>query len=57
MVFRAIAVSWPNGARAVLPVGILFNIFVLYTGLYVPPPEMQFPLFWLKYLNVSSHTS
>ncbi|KAH9907615.1 ABC transporter PeaB1 [Xylariomycetidae sp. FL2044] len=51
MVFRAIAVASPNMGRAVLPVGIMFNIFVLYTGLYVPGPQMQVWLFWIKYLN------
>jgi ABC-type multidrug transport system permease subunit len=53
MVFRAIAVASPNIGRAVLPVGLMFNVFVLYTGLYVPGPQMQVWLFWIKYLNVS----
>lgn len=53
MVFRAIAVASPNMGRAVLPVGLMFNMFVLYTGLYVPGPQMQVWLFWIKYLNVS----
>ena len=52
MVFRAIAVLSPSVGRAVLPVGIMFNLFVLYTGLYVPGPQMQVWLFWLRYLNV-----
>lgn len=52
MVFRAIAVSSPSIGRAVLPVGIMFNIFVLYAGLYVPGPQMQIWLFWVKYCNV-----
>lgn len=51
MIFRAIAVASPNMGRAVLPVGLMFNVFVLYTGLYVPAPNMQIWLFWLKYLN------
>ncbi|KAH7054333.1 ABC transporter PeaB1 [Macrophomina phaseolina] len=51
MVFRAIAVASPNMGRAVLPVGLMFNVFVLYTGLYVPGPQMQVWLFWIKYLN------
>ncbi|KAL1618926.1 hypothetical protein SLS56_010343 [Neofusicoccum ribis] len=51
MVFRAIAVSSPNMGRAVLPVGLMFNLFVLYTGLYVPGPQMQGWLFWLKFCN------
>lgn len=54
MVFRAIAVSSPSIGRAILPVGIMFNIFVLYAGLYVPGPQMQVWLFWIKYCNVSS---
>jgi len=52
MIFRAIAVSSPTMGRAVLPVGLMFNLFVLYTGLYVPGPQMQVWLFWLRYLNV-----
>ncbi|KAI1812305.1 ABC transporter [Poronia punctata] len=51
MIFRAIAVASPNQGRAVLPVGLMFNLFVLYTGLYVPGPQMQIWLFWLRYLN------
>ncbi|KAI1128101.1 ABC transporter PeaB1 [Nemania abortiva] len=51
MVFRAIAVMSPSVGRAVLPVGIMFNVFVLYTGLYVPGPQMQVWLFWIRYLN------
>lgn len=54
MVFRAIAVASPNIGRAVLPAGLIFNVFVLYTGLYVPGPQMQVWLFWIKYLNVST---
>ncbi|KAI1263589.1 ABC transporter [Xylariaceae sp. FL1019] len=51
MIFRAIAVSSPTMGRAVLPVGLMFNLFVLYTGLYVPGPQMQVWLFWIRYLN------
>ncbi|KAI0966753.1 ABC transporter PeaB1 [Xylaria arbuscula] len=51
MIFRAIAVASPNMSRAVLPVGLMFNVFVLYTGLYIPGPQMQVWLFWIKYLN------
>lgn len=54
MFFRAIAVFSPNMNRAVLPVGIMFNCFVLYTGLYVPGPQMHVWLGWLRYCNVSS---
>lgn len=53
MIFRTIAVASRNMDRAVLLVGITFNVLVLYTGLYVPPPQMQVWLFWIKYLNVS----
>lgn len=53
MIFRAIAILSPSIGTAILPVGIMFNMFVLYTGLYVPGPQMQAWLFWLKYLNVS----
>ena len=53
MFFRAIAVFSPSMNRAVLPVGIMFNCFVLYTGLYVPAPQMQVWLGWIRYCNVS----
>lgn len=52
MFFRSVAVFSPNMHRAVLPVGIFFNMYVLYTGLYVPAPQMQVWLGWLRYLNV-----
>ena len=52
MFFRSLAVFSSNANRAVLPVGIFFNMYVLYTGLYVPPPQMQIWLGWLRYLNV-----
>ncbi|KAL2695855.1 hypothetical protein AAEP93_003155 [Penicillium crustosum] len=45
MFFRSVAIFSPNMHRAVLPVGIFFNMYVLYTGLYVPPPQMQ-PLYY-----------
>ncbi|KAL2817468.1 ABC transporter PeaB1 [Aspergillus cavernicola] len=51
MFFRSVAVFSSNMYRAVLPVGIFFNMYVLYTGLYVPPPQMQVWLGWLRYLN------
>lgn len=53
MFFRSVAIFSPNMHRAVLPVGIFFNMYVLYTGLYVPPPQMQVWLGWLRYLNAS----
>lgn len=52
MFFRSVAVFSSNMQRAVLPVGIFFNMYVLYTGLYVPTPQMQVWLGWLRYLNV-----
>ncbi|OQD86349.1 hypothetical protein PENANT_c008G07961 [Penicillium antarcticum] len=45
MFFRSVAIFSPNMHRAVLPVGIFFNMYVLYTGLYVPAPQMQ-PLYY-----------
>ena len=54
MFFRTIALFSPNMNKAVLPVGIMFNCFVLYTGLYVPAPQMQVWLGWLRYCNVSA---
>lgn len=53
MFFRSVAVFSSNMYRAVLPVGIFFNMYVLYTGLYVPAPQMHVWLGWLRYLNVS----
>ena len=52
MFFRAIAILSPSVNKAILPVGVCFNCFVLYTGLYVPPPQMQVWLGWLRYCNV-----
>ncbi|KAF2181432.1 ABC transporter [Zopfia rhizophila CBS 207.26] len=51
MFFRSVAVFSRNVHLAILPVGIFFNMYVLYTGLYVPPPQMQVWLGWLRYLN------
>ena len=53
MFFRAIAILSRSMNKAILPVGIFFNCFVLYTGLYVPAPQMQVWLGWFKYCNVS----
>ena len=53
MFFRAIAIFSQSVNKAILPVGIMFNAFVLYTGLYVPAPQMQVWLGWFRYLNVS----
>ena len=54
MFFRAIAILSPSVNKAILPVGIFFNCFVLYTGLYVPAPQMQVWLGWFRYCNVST---
>ncbi|EED18472.1 ATP-binding cassette transporter, putative [Talaromyces stipitatus ATCC 10500] len=51
MFFRSVAVFSPSIHRAILPVGIFFNMYVLYTGFYVPEPQMQVWLSWLRYLN------
>ncbi len=51
MFFRSFAVFSPNTHKAVLPVSVSFNMFVIYTGLYIPPPNMQLWLSWLRYLN------
>lgn len=53
MIFRAVAVASSNMNWAVLPVGVVFNVGVLYTGLYIPVPQMQVWLSWIRYLNVS----
>ena len=53
MFFRAIAIVSRSMNKAILPVGIMFNCFVLYTGLYVPAPQMQVWLGWFRYCNVS----
>lgn len=56
MFFRAIAIFSRSMNKAVLPVGLMFNCFVLYTGLYVPAPQMQVWLGWFRYCNVSTRS-
>ncbi|KAF7563915.1 hypothetical protein G7046_g188 [Stylonectria norvegica] len=51
MIFRAIATLSKSPAKAVLPVGLFFNMVVIYTGIYVPIPQMQVWLGWLRYLS------
>ncbi|VUC23822.1 unnamed protein product [Clonostachys rosea] len=51
MIFRTVGVLTNSMSWAVLPVGVIFNIGVIYTGLYIPPPQMQGWLFWIKYIN------
>lgn len=38
MVFRAIAVNTTSVTKAILPVGLLINAWILYTGFYVTAP-------------------
>jgi ATP-binding cassette, subfamily G (WHITE), member 2, SNQ2 len=52
MMFRTIAVFTTTPTRAVLPVGILMNSLIIYTGFYINPPDMKVWLSWLRYLNV-----
>lgn len=56
MLMRAIAVSSRSMTRAVLPVGIVFTGAVLYAGFYIPPPNAQVWLGWVRYLDVSFST-
>jgi ABC-type multidrug transport system permease subunit len=51
--FRAIAVFTNSPTRAVLPVGLLLNTLIIYTGFYITPPGMKDWLSWIRYLNVS----
>ncbi|KJZ79725.1 hypothetical protein HIM_01194 [Hirsutella minnesotensis 3608] len=51
VMFRTIAVFTTTITRAVLPVGILMNSLIIYTGFYVTPPGMKVWLGWLRYLN------
>lgn len=53
MFFRFIAVLSPNVEKAGLPVGTFLTALVIYTGWYIPPPQMQIWLAWFRYLNVS----
>jgi ABC-type multidrug transport system ATPase subunit len=54
VMFRTIAVFTTTATRAVLPVGILMNSFIIFTGFYINPPGMKIWLGWLRYLNVSA---
>ncbi|CAH0026214.1 unnamed protein product [Clonostachys rhizophaga] len=51
MIFRTVGILSKSMSWAVLPVGVIFNLGVIYTGLYIPPPQMQGWLFWIKYIN------
>lgn len=52
VMFRAIAVFTTSITRAFLPVGLLFNVLIIYTGFYITPPGMKVWLGWIRYLNV-----
>ncbi|KAJ6186788.1 hypothetical protein N7519_008089 [Penicillium mononematosum] len=54
MFFRFIAVVSPTVERAGLPVGIFLTTLVIYTGWYIPPPQMQV---WLKWLRAHDQRS
>ncbi|KAF2999430.1 hypothetical protein E8E13_007547 [Curvularia kusanoi] len=51
MFFRFIAVLSPSMEKAGLPVGFFLTTLVIYTGWYIPPPQMQVWLKWFRYLN------
>ncbi|KAI0844484.1 ATP-binding cassette transporter [Daldinia vernicosa] len=51
VMFRTIAVFTTTPTRAVLPVGILMNSLIIYTGFYINPPGMKVWLGWLRYIN------
>ncbi|KAF4544031.1 ABC transporter [Lasiodiplodia theobromae] len=51
VMFRAIAVFTVSPTRAILPVGLLVNVLIVYTGFYVTPPGMKVWLGWIRYLN------
>ncbi|KAJ5697282.1 ATP-binding cassette transporter [Penicillium malachiteum] len=51
VMFRAIAVFTTSITRAILPVGLLLNLFIIYTGFYITPPGMKVWLGWICYLD------
>ncbi|KAL6229031.1 hypothetical protein BDW75DRAFT_246098 [Aspergillus navahoensis] len=51
VMFRAIAVFTTSITRAVLPVGLLLNTLIIYTGFYITPPGMKVWLSWIRYLD------
>ncbi|KAJ5758752.1 hypothetical protein N7520_005908 [Penicillium odoratum] len=53
VMFRAIAVFTTSITRAILPVGLLLNVLIIYTGFYITPPGMKVWLGWIRYLDVS----
>lgn len=52
MIMRSLAVSSRNMSWAVLPVGVIFTLAVVYTGFYIPVPQMQVWLGWIRYIDV-----
>ncbi|RAH54522.1 ATP-binding cassette transporter [Aspergillus piperis CBS 112811] len=51
VMFRAIAVFTNSITRAILPVGLLLNVLIIYTGFYITPPGMKVWLSWIRYLD------
>ncbi|KAE8373888.1 hypothetical protein BDV26DRAFT_300713 [Aspergillus bertholletiae] len=51
VMFRAIAVFTNSITRAILPVGLLLNVFIIYRSFYITPPGMKVWLFWICYLD------
>ncbi|KAJ5629998.1 ATP-binding cassette transporter [Penicillium herquei] len=51
VMFRAIAVFTTSITRAILPVGLLLNLFIIYTGFYITPPGMKVWLGWIRHLD------
>ncbi|KAJ5719105.1 P-loop containing nucleoside triphosphate hydrolase protein [Penicillium malachiteum] len=51
VMFRAIAVFKTSITRAILPVGLLLNLLITYTGFYITPPGMKVWLGWIRYLD------
>ncbi|KAJ5646156.1 hypothetical protein N7490_002528 [Penicillium lividum] len=51
VMFRAIAVFTTSITRAILPVGLLLNVLIIYTGFYITPPGMKVWLGWIRYLD------
>ncbi|RDH19485.1 ATP-binding cassette transporter [Aspergillus niger ATCC 13496] len=56
VMFRAIAVFTNSINRAILPVGLLLNVLIIYTGFYITPPGMKFWLSWIRYLDPMYYT-
>ena len=51
LMFRAIAVFTVAPDRAALPVGLWLNVLIIYSGFYIPIPEMKVWLGWLRFLD------